>query len=180
MRSMRLHLFRGREGQSLIETAFLLPFLIVIVLNAVNLGYFFFVYLNLATAPRQGAQYSILGGATAVGTGTMPTADQVNTLLSADITGAVPAAASSPTRVCVYDNGLNNAGTANQVPACTTYGSGSGTFTAIQPDPEAPNLVLHRIDIQYTVAPLIQGGAFNLVTGSSLTLHRLVYMRMEQ
>lgn len=168
------------RGQSLIEATFLVPFLLVIAFNAVNLGYFFFAYLNLATAPRQGVQYSILGGATNVGSGIMPSADEVHTLLGADITGAIPGASNAPVRVCVYNNGLNNAGTVNQVPACTNYGSGAGTFTAIQPDPEAPSLVLHRVDIQYTVAPVIPGRVFNIVTGSSLTLHRLVYMRMEQ
>ena len=178
MRSMTLNLHRNRQGQSLLETALLLPLLLVLVFNAVNLGYFFYAYLNLTTGPRQGAQYSILGGATT--NNTMPTSDQVNALLMNDITGAMPAASNTPTRVCVFNNGLDNAGTTNQTPTCVGYGNAGGSFTAIQPDPEAPQLVLHRVDIQYTVNPLIGGFAFNLVTGNSLTLHRTIYMRMEQ
>ena len=91
---MRTRLHRSHQGQGLIETAVLLPFLLVLTFNALNIGYFFFVYLNLATAPRQGAQYSILGSVTTVNV--LPAADAVHQLLSDDITGAISAASTTP------------------------------------------------------------------------------------
>ncbi len=181
MRSMKSNLLRSTRGQSLIETALLLPFLLVLTFNAVNLGYFFYVYLNLTTAPRQGAEYSIQGQSSYLQS-TLPSADDVNTLVTNGIGGSLPSASNTPTRVCTLALGLdsNGLGTSSQVPLCNNYGSGTGTFTTLQPDPEAPLLVLNRVDIQYQVAPLIPGGAFNLIFPSTgLTFHRWVYMRAE-
>ena len=45
------------EGQSLLETAIAMPLLLGIAFNLINLGYFWFVVLSLAAAPRQGVQY---------------------------------------------------------------------------------------------------------------------------
>lgn len=177
---MKTDITRNDRGQSLIETAFLLPFLLIIAFNAINMGYFFYVYLNLATAPRQGAEYSIQGPSSSQ-QNPLPTADDVNTLVSDDITGAIASASNTPTRVCTMALGLNptGLGTASQVPNCNNYGSGTGTFSTLQPDPEAPFLVLNRVDIQYHVTPPITGFFFNLVFPSSLTFHRTVYMRAE-
>lgn len=175
---MKLLLHRRREGQGLIEAALLLPFLVVITLNAVNLGYFFFVYLNLATAPRQGAQYSILGSVTTVNQ--LPGSDAVHQLVNDDISGAISAASGSPTRICTLALGTSSPHDSTQVPLCQMYNSGNDPFTAIQPDPEAPALVLNRVDIAYTVAPPVPGRMFNLVMPPSMTFHRTVYMRAEQ
>jgi len=54
------------SGQSLIETALILPLLLLLAFNAINFGYFFFAAINLAAAPRTGVQYSIIGEATPV------------------------------------------------------------------------------------------------------------------
>lgn len=175
---MKLLLHREREGQGLIEAALVLPFLLFVALNAINLGYFFFVYLNLATAPRQGAQYSIMGAVTTVNQ--LPGSDAVHQLVNSDISGAISAAASSPTRVCTLALGTSSPHDSTQVPLCQTYNLGNDSFTALQADPEAPALVLNRVDIAYTVTPPIPGRAFNLVMPASLTFHRLVYMRAEQ
>ena len=178
---MRSRLHRCRQGQGLIETALVLPFLLIITFNAVNIGYFFFVYLNLATAPRQGAQYSIMGAVTSVQV--LPGADAVHQLLSDDISGALSNASSTPARVCSLALGTSSPHDGTQVSLCQVYNAGGGgtdPFSAVQPDPEAPNLVLNRVDIAYTVAPLIPGAAFNLVMPSSLTFHRMVYMRAEE
>lgn len=175
---MKLLLHRGREGQGLVEAALLLPFLLIITFNAVNLGYFFFVYLNLATAPRQGAQYSILGSVTTVNQ--LPGSDAVHLLVNSDISGAISTAASSPTRVCTLALGTSSPHDSTQVPLCQVYNSGNDPFTAPQADPEAPALVLNRVDIAYTVTPIVAGRAFNLIMPASLTFHRMVYMRAEQ
>jgi hypothetical protein len=174
------NLLRHRDGQSLLEVAFLFPLLLVMVFNAVNLGYFFFVYLNLATAPRQGVEYSIQGPDTIQGSD-FPAAGSVWSLVNEGISGSISSAANTPVRLCVISLGINptGLGTPNQVPNCGNFGTGTGTFSTLQPDPEAPLLVLNRVDIQYQVAPLIPGGAFNMGLPNPLILHRFVYMRTE-
>ncbi len=59
MRTRRI--VRESAGQALIETALMLPLILLLVLNCVNFGYFFIVALNLTVAPRSGVEYSILG-----------------------------------------------------------------------------------------------------------------------
>src|SRR5215469_15402363 len=55
---------RSARGQSLVETAIILPVLLLVVLNVVNLGYFFVVIINLTGSSRTSTLYSILGSAT--------------------------------------------------------------------------------------------------------------------
>ncbi len=172
---------RSRSGQSLVETALLLPILLMIVFNAVNIGYYFYIAVNLATAPRQGVEYSILGPASQVQSG-LPDAASIGTLVASSFTGAIASATSANTsiRVCTAALGLRNLGTSGQLPNCrVTYGSGAfSAMTAADADPEAPFLVLNRVDIQYTVTPLIPGPAFNIVFPASLTFRRSVEMRV--
>jgi len=188
MRRSSTFLGRG-EAQSLIEAGLLLPLLLLLTFNAVNLGYVFFSYLNMATASRQGAEYSIQGLDTIQG-GNLPTATQVDSLVSEDISSAVPGGSNIPIRVCTQSLGLSTTYTgANQIPLCSTYAGGGGATGSfpvsdpncsgapICPDPEAQyGLILNRIDVQYTVSPLMDGMAFNMIV-PTLTYHRYVYMR---
>jgi Flp pilus assembly protein TadG len=175
--SLSSKMIRDRGGQGLLETALLLPAAMILVLNAVSIGYMFSVLLNMTTAVRQGAQYSIRGTTTVL-EAAMPKADAVKSLVYDNLNTSVPAAANSPARVCSAALGLSGTGTA-QVANCTTYtipGSQDDiTFSDLQADPEAPYLVLHRVDVQYTIKPLFAGSPFNLVP--QLTLHRTIVMR---
>ena len=179
MRHLRLRGLHHDDGQSLIETALLLPLLLTLVFNAVNIGYFFYVVLNLTTAPRQGAEYSIQGPASSLGA-VLPSADSVSSLVYGDISGAVSTAANTPVQVCSLSLGLNPSGigTSTQISNCNQYHG----YAATNPhaDPEAPYLVLNRVDIQYAVTPLISGAAFNIVLPPSLAFHRVVEMRAMQ
>jgi hypothetical protein len=156
----------------------LLPILLTIICNAVNIGYFFFVELNLTTAPRQGVEYSIQGPAS-FQQSQLPVASAVSSLVYADITGAIASTANTPTQVCSVSLGLNlsGRGTSSQVPNCASYGR-AGSFASPDPDPEAPYLVLNQVVIQYTVTPLIPGTVFNVVLPPSLTFSRKVEMRV--
>jgi Flp pilus assembly protein TadG len=178
MRGMRSNLLHNRSGQSLIETALLLPIMLTIVCNAVNIGYFFYVALNLATASRQGVEYSIQGPASFQQL-QLPSGSSISSLVYGDITGAMPSTVNTPTQVCSLSLGLNlsGKGTATQVPNCASYGR-AGSFTTQHSDPEAPYLVLNRVGIQYTVTPLIPGTVFNVVLPPSLTFIRVVEMRV--
>ena len=122
-------LFCNRSGQSLLETALLLPLMLSIVFNAINIGYFFFVALNLAAAPRQGVEYSIQGTASFQQT-QLPSASSVSSLVYGDIVGAIPSTANTPTRVCSLSLGLNpvGRGSASQIPSCASYGGGQQVF----------------------------------------------------
>ena len=187
MRSMISTVLRGREAQSLIEAALLLPVLLVLTFNAANMGYMFWAYLNMATASRQGAEYSIQGVET-IPESNLPTADAVKTLVYAGFGTSAAGGSSTPIRVCAKSSGLSTTFTgAQQIPLCTTYGTG-GSFPTdpncttgaipICPDPEASyGLILNRVDVQYTVTPLIDGAAFNLILPAPITFHRFIYMR---
>jgi Flp pilus assembly protein TadG len=162
---------RQEGGQSLLETALILPMMLVLVLNAVNLAYYFYVALNLTTSVRQGAQYSIEGYATPI-QGTLPSADTISTLTYSAINAAVSGTSTTPMQVCSEAVGISGSGS-NTVTQCKTYNG----FTSVAPhaDPEAPWVVLNRVDLQYTPSPLVAGALFNIVP--TPTLHTFLEMR---
>lgn len=177
----------GEWGQSLIETALLLPILLLLVFNAINFGYFFFVALNLAAAPRMGVQHSIIGGATPAQldlppAGPTSNATSVSYLTYQDIRGVLPDWVNARVQICTLT--LGTSGSGNSLRSnCTAFGSGTETYTP-DADPEAPLFVLHRVDVVYQVTPLIP--AFELPTPAGpiplslvpeLRFHRQVSMR---
>jgi Flp pilus assembly protein TadG len=164
----------GESGQSIVEAAVLVPFLIVLLFNAINIGYFFTIALHLSTAPRQGAEYSIQGPISQLQTA-VPTAANVYALVNSDITGAVATIVNPEVQVCSTDLGLSGSGS-SQISNCQQYNSSPATTP--DADPEAPYMVLNRVDIQYQVAPLIPGTLFNIVPAP--TIHRYVEMRAMQ
>ena len=163
---------RNEDGQSLLETAVAMPLLLGIAFNLINVGYFWFMVLALSAAPRQGVQYSAQGG-TAI-TSSSPSAALVNNLVNENMTNAVHGASSSNTsvRVCTSANGVS----ASHVALCSSFGP-SFSFPAVPADPEAPGFVLNRVDVGYTVTPIIPGPAFNVVLPASLHFQRHVSMR---
>jgi len=179
----------GSRGQSLVETALMLPLLVMLVLNVVNLGYFFLVAVNLTGAARTATLYAIEGGASpAAGAtpssgGSAPTTNiaSVTYLVYQDLTGALASPTGVTVQVCSQANlDSSGAGTNTNTGAvlrtnCETCTSGgctpanggaSSSSYSGSPvpslDPEAPGFVLNRVDIQYDVAPLIPGTIFNI------------------
>src|SRR5689334_20106191 len=61
---MKVSRLGKNRGQALLETALMLPLLVLLVLNVVNLGYFFLVVINLTGTSRTSTLYSIEGSAT--------------------------------------------------------------------------------------------------------------------
>jgi hypothetical protein len=189
------------SGQSLIETALAIPFLLLIALNAINFAYYFFVAINLAAAPRNAVEYSVQGFATPAQL-TIPSAGPppsgctrgggdlaVSSLAYYDVIAVLPNTGSgSPcpniaaVQVCNSHNGQSGSGT-SLVTTCTSYGpTASPAFASPSADPEAPNFLLARVDIQYTVNPLIGGtlpvfGGIRLNVLPSYKFHRQVSMR---
>jgi len=165
---------RHEDGQSLLETAVAMPLLLGIAFNLINLGYFWFMVLTLAAAPRQGVQYSTQGGQ-ATTTTSSPSTTAVSNLVYENMTNAVHGATISNTsvRVCTSALGVDSS---THVALCNSFGP-SATFSAIAADPEAPVFVLNRVDVGYTVTPLIRGSAFNVVLPANMNFHRQVSMR---
>src|ERR1700758_5513804 len=111
--------FNNCSGQALIETALILPLLLMIVLNAVNFGYFFLMALNITAASRTSGIYSVMGGATPAAlplpnAGPVTTTTTVSYLAYQDLTGAVysPSTSNTGVQVCSSSVGaILNAGT---------------------------------------------------------------------
>jgi Flp pilus assembly protein TadG len=165
----------GDAGNSLIETAIMLPILLAIVFNAINLGYFWFVGVTLAAAPRLGVEYVSQGGA-ALATNSMPSTAAVQTLVFDNLNNGLGATSSNAAvRVCSSSSaaGVNST---SHVTGCDSFGM-AYSFSANTADPEAPVFALNRVDVAYKVVPMIKGGAFSVVLPSNLTFHRQVSMR---
>lgn len=180
---------RGSRGQSLVETAIMLPLLLLLVLNAVNFAYVFLVMVNLTGASRSAALYSIEGSYSPYalqeapsGTGTGSTlATTPGTVAYAalhDLTGALSNATASTTivQVCTQLNidsktgsGLNTNGSSQQVANCEQCDTSNGCKTgnmggtpAASADPEQPSFVLNEVDITYQFSALFPGKIFNI------------------
>lgn len=177
-RNLATHRGRNSEsaGNSLIETALLLPIMLAIVFNAVNFGYFWFVGLTIAAAPRAGVEFSSQGGA-ALTSNSIPTTSAVETLVFDNLSNSLQATTSNAAiRVC---SSTSSAGvdSTSRIAGCDSFGM-AHSFNANVADPEAPSIfVLNRVDVAYTVTPIISGSAFNVVLPSNLTFHRQVSMR---
>ena len=167
----------AQAGQSIVETVLMMPILLMLLLNAVNFGYFFFTITNLAAAPRAGVEYSIMGGATPAAIGLPANGPATNVQSSSfltyeDMRGALNAPSTNASvQVCSAAAGIVNPGTTSAKAACNTY-PGTGvtfTFPAAQVDPElnasgtAPAFVLHQVDVAYKFTPLIPGRPFNVL-----------------
>jgi len=167
----------AQAGQSIVETVLMMPILLMLLLNAVNFGYFFFTITNLAEAPRAGVEYSIMGGATPAAIGLPANGAATNVQSSSfltyeDMRGALNAPSTNASvQVCSAAAGIVNPGTTSAKAACNTY-PGTGvtfTFPAAQVDPElnasstAPAFVLHQVDVAYKFTPLIPGRPFNVL-----------------
>jgi len=176
---MNMHTIWQRQvdsaGNSLVETAIMLPILLAIAFNAINLGYFWFVGLSLAAAPRLGVEYVSQGGA-ALATSSMPSTANVDALVFDNLSNTLRATSSnSATRVCsaTSSGGVDST---SHISACDSYGM-SYSFGANTADPEAPVFVLNRVDVAYTVTPIIKGTVFSVVLPSNRTFARHVSMR---
>jgi TadE-like protein len=175
MRRIQLPKWCGSQsGQGLIETALLVPLLLVLAFNAINFGYFFIVAVHLASAPREGVEYSIQGSLSPAYP-PLAKSGPVSDLTYQDMIN-LSGSSTASVQVCSRANGLNQAGTATQNAICTPYGAAaSPAFPAAKSDPESPLFLLHQVDVQYTVTPLIPGN-WGLPM-PNLTFHRQVLMR---
>jgi Flp pilus assembly protein TadG len=168
------------SAQSLVETALLIPVLLLLVFNAVNFSYFFFVAIELTSAPHMGVEYSIQGFATpsslSLPMATPPSSGtdvSVSSLTYADLAG-LGGSSNAQIQVCTAALGAQAAGQSSCLTTVTTKGSPSAT-PHIDPEPSA--FILNQVDVWYTVSPLIPAKVFGLTLTPSATFHRSVSMR---
>lgn len=174
---------QNSRGQSLVETAIMLPLLVLLVLNVVNFGYFFLVLVNLTGTARTATLYAIEGSATPAQSalpgsgGASPTTNllSVSYLAFQDMTGSLWNPTGASIRVCSPINidpgtqsGVTGNGTSAQIANCETCNSASGCSAAgtgspaPDADPEAPIFVLNQVRITYSFRTLIPGTIFNI------------------
>ena len=156
----------ANQGQALIEFALTLPLLLLLIVNVVNFGGFFYAWITIANAARAGADYAVLGGASAGATPT-PTGAEIAAVIAND-TSYLPNASSLTVGVCQDNNG--------------TITILTGSCTTVKDDPEAPSYVLTTVQVAYTYKPFISAGFqfANLgvyATLPPLTITRMAYMR---
>jgi len=168
MRMRKSSLARNSRGQSLVETTLMIPLLLLLILNAVNVGYFLLVTLNLTSATRNGIEYAIQGSSTPSNT-SLPTATgspatTVSSLISAEL-GALNAG-TLQVQICSLNLGSSNVSPPTST--CQTSGTG-GTFPPPDPDPEwktYPGFALNRVDVSYKFNTLVPATPFNLIVAS--------------
>jgi Flp pilus assembly protein TadG len=156
---------RNEGGQSLIEVALFVPLFTLLIIYAVDFGYFFLAATTLTTAARNAASYAIQG-IKSPGQAAEPAASLVQSVATASI--GLPHASSATVQVCSNSVG---APSSNNIAQCTSSTYAAGT------DPESPIFQLNRVDVVYTVTPPIPlpAGVF-----PNLTFHRYVEMRAIQ
>ncbi len=196
MASPSQRLKRETRGQALIETALIVPLLLMLVFNVINFGFFFLVALNLSAAPRSGALYSVLGQSTILGT-ELPEAGPpdapnpaftVSGVTLQDLNGAILNGLNAGVQVCSPTVGTNGATDSTLASTCANWQNFDSPLTTAPPDPEAPSFILNRVDVTYSFSPPLDQRLFNLVllatpicTGSggsvTCTFHRQVSMR---
>jgi len=189
-------IMKKSSGQALVETALIMPLMLIIVLNAVNFAFFFLMALNITGASRTSGIYSIMGNATPASAalpaaGPQTTASTISYLAYQDLTGAVSTPSTSNTGVNVCSSTVGTSGTGSStVTSCTTItGIGSGFPTSAEADPEAPSFLLGRVDVAYQFTPPIPASPFTIflglapncnAAGTSCTFYRHIVMREMQ
>ena len=151
------------EGTSLIETALVLPILIVLCLYAVDFGYYFLVAGNLVTASRNAALYSSQGFSTpsqqqipSAGTaGSLADTAGTAGVAGGDLSGLANVSTRAQVEVCSKSLGVTSVKSGSTVTGyitnCSTFPSGSLSHTP-DTDPESLyGLLLHRVEVVYTI-----------------------------
>lgn len=170
-----------RSGQSIIEFALILPLVLLLVVNVVNFGVFFYDWITIANAARAGAQYMIMAGASVNAPEPVGTTIIQNLIKQNDVLSLINSA-SVTVNTCTNNSGvyLPTTSLADQTGKCTTSGGNTGTLA----DPEAPLYVLAVVDVSYPYNPMIPlwdfPGLHIHATLPPTTIHRRAVMRMIQ
>lgn len=171
------------RGSSMIETALVMPVLVLMLCFAIDIGYFFIVAANLVSSSRNAVLYSGQGFVSPAqqqlpspGTsGSLADTAGVAGLAGGDLSGLANLTTKTKVQVCSKQIGTTQ--TSNgYVAKCSTFPSGSLSYSPDQ-DPESNNgMVTQRVDVVYTVSPPIPIVFFSF-TMPPLTVHWQAEMR---
>ena len=175
------HRFGNSRGQSLVETALILPLLLMVVFNVINLAYFFLMAINLTGTSRTATLYSIMGSATPSASQLPPPGGTSNVLSVSYVAwgdmstmwgqagGTFPSSATLQICTPILGIATTGSGTTSQkanCQSCTSSGCAAVTGASISPplnaDPEAPNFVLNQVSVTYQFNAIIPGKIFNI------------------
>ena len=143
---------RDRRGQALVEFLFILPLVLLLILNLVNFGGFFYAWITVANAARAGANYAIEGASSAAGPSGLstPTVAQITAVVQND-TNSLPNSGSLSVVACQNKNGTSS-----------VFGGTASCPSSTPPDtdPEGTAYTLVSVDVTYTYVPFIRGFTF--------------------
>lgn len=169
----------GLAGQSLIETALIMPFFAILMVFAVDYGYYFIVAASLSSSARNAVEYAVQGFSSPAQS-TVPTAGPISTstsvaaLAEGDISGFINASTKTTVQVC-----SNSVNTSASGATCKTWGATTTSWTA-HTDPESSKFTLYRVDVLYTIYPPIPGTFLGFSLVPKLSFHRSAEMRAIQ
>jgi Flp pilus assembly protein TadG len=175
---VRPRIVSQESGQGLLETALIVPFLVLLMAFAVDYGYFFIVAANLTSASHNAAEYSIQGfespGQIALpDAGPLSDNSSISSLAVGDLSGLIAASTTSTVQVCSKGIGVSQ----QNLTECSSFGPTGNSYVPAL-DPEAPTFLLNRVDVTYTVHPPIPMTFFSHSIIPSLSFHRQVSMRV--
>ncbi len=160
-----------------------MPVLVLMLCFAIDIGYFFIVVANLVSSSRNAVLYSGQGFVSAgqqqlpsAGTsGSLSDTAGVAGLVGGDMSGLANMTTQTTVEVCSKEIGITQ--TSNgYVTKCSTYPSGTLTYTVDQ-DPESTNgMLTQRVDVVYNVSLPIPVSFFTF-TMPPLTVHWSAEMR---
>lgn len=160
-----------------------MPALVLILCYAIDIGYFFSVAANLVSSSRGAVLYSGQGylspaqqSLPSAGTsGSLADTAGVAGLAGGDLSGLANMTTETTIEVCSKAIGVTQSGS-GYITKCSTYPSGSLSYTPDQ-DPESSNgMLTQRVDVVYTVTPPIPISFFSF-TMPPLTVHWQAEMR---
>ena len=160
---------KSEVAQALIEYLLLLPIVLLLVVNIVNMGGFFFAWITVANTSRAAANYAAMAGASA-GAVQVASVSKILAMVTAE-DSSLPNNPSVVVDICRNFNGVVK--------------TLSGTCAAIPADSEPASYVLTSIDVYYTYNPFVpagfQFGNLNVyVTIPPSKIHRRTVMRTLQ
>jgi hypothetical protein len=170
------------HGSSMIETALVVPVLVLILCFAVDIGYFFIVAANLVSASRNAVLYSGQGfispgqlSLPSAGSGSLSDTAGVAGLAGGDLAGLANMTTKTNIQVCSKKLGITQT-SSGYVTNCSTFPSGSLSFAPDQDPQSNYGMLTQRVDVVYTVSPPIPVDFF-LFSMPPLTIHWQAEMR---
>ena len=170
---------RGASGQAIVELALVAPLLLLVIINVLNFGGFFYTWISIANAARAAGDYMVMGDKT-VGAPKPPDAGQVRNLVLDEL-AALPNSNTVVVRICSRTPS-NNATVGCSVGAVGDFPNPPAEDVATRP--EAYLYVTTWVDVKYVYAPFVPLFSFPgmgiYATLPPTTVHRQVVMRMLQ